>query len=564
MLNIAKSMLKNKKIKKLPKPLKRLVVESMRKIIHEDEINRFMGQNSEKEGVDFIDSVLEHFNISYSVSNTQKANIPAMGRVIIIANHPLGALDALALIKMVNEVRSDIKILANEILNKIENISDLLLYVDNNTNKTTKEAIKQIYNALEEEKAVIIFPAGEVSRIRPTGVKDIHWTKGFLNFSKKTRSPILPVYIDARNSKLFYTTSTFNKPLSGLLLANEMFKKYNYEIKFRIGGLVPFENIDFNLPNEELVKKFKKHLYLIAKGKKGFFEPEETIIHPLSQKEIKQELKNALLLGTTSDGKKIYLYETKHYSKVLKELGRLREFTFRKAGEGTGSSKDIDRYDYYYKHIILWDDEDLEIVGAYRIADGESTLNTKGIEGFYTHSLFHFNDNFKTLLSNSIELGRSFVQPKYWGSRALDYLWQGIGAYLHKFPKKYLFGPVSLSDNYSADAKSLIVYFYKKYFFKEGLVTSPTPFIISQEKEEELSQLFSGDYKEDLKFLKKYLGIQGFAIPTLYKQYTELCDEGGAKFLDFGIDKDFNDCVDGFILVDVTTMKENKRKRYIT
>ena len=169
---------------------------------------------------------------------------------------------------------------------------------------------------------------------------------------------------------------------------------------------------------------------------------------------------------------------------------------------------------------------------------------------------------------DSIELGRSFVQPKYWGTRALDYLWYGIGAYLSKNPNiKYMFGPVSLSSNYPTTAQNILVYFYDFYFgTKEEVVTPKLKYTMNKNPVflAEISNLFElNDYTKDFKILKQTMNSIGYTVPTLYKQYTELCENGGAKFLAFNIDPDFNNCIDGFILVDVGTIKDSHKQRYI-
>ena len=250
----------------------------------------------------------------------------------------------------------------------------------------------------------------------------------------------------------------------------------------------------------------------------------------------------------------------------MKEIGRLREFTFRKVEEGTGSKRDVDTFDRHYKHIILWDDEELEVVGAYRIGEANFIKEYFGKEGFYSHTLFEFEEGFEPYMTNAIELGRSFVQPRYWGSRALDYLWQGIGAYLFQNPHiRYMYGPVSLSDVYPKIAKNLIISFYSLYFSTSAtLVTARNGYFMSKTEREEALSLFKGsDYKEDFATLKEQLSLMDLSVPTLYKQYTELCDEGGILFLDYNIDKEFANCVDSFILVDITKIKEAKRARYI-
>jgi len=250
----------------------------------------------------------------------------------------------------------------------------------------------------------------------------------------------------------------------------------------------------------------------------------------------------------------------------MKEIGRLREFTFRKVEEGTGGKRDVDAFDKHYKHIVLWDDEELEVVGAYRIGEANYISEYFGIEGFYSQTLFEFTPDFEPYLHNSIELGRSFVQPRYWGTRALDYLWQGIGAYLFKNPHiRYMYGPVSLSDVYPKIAKNLIITFYSLYFTSpKTLVSARNGFFMSKIEREEAQAFFKGDdYKEDFTALKEQLSHMDLSVPTLYKQYTELCEEGGICFLDFNIDKEFANCVDSFILVDITKIKEAKKTRYI-
>lgn len=183
-----------------------------------------------------------------------------------------------------------------------------------------------------------------------------------------------------------------------------------------------------------------------------------TVVHPGDTKAIKKALYRSCLLGETRDGKKIFLYQFKDDCPVMQEIARLRELTFRTVEEGTGLAFDLDKFDVYYQHIVLWDDKDLEIVGAYRIGEGHHIMANLGVEGFYTQTLCDLHSEFTALLPNSIELGRSFVQPRYWGMHSLEYLWYGISAYLREQPDiKYLFGPVSISNAYPQQAKELII-----------------------------------------------------------------------------------------------------------
>jgi len=568
MINVEASLTrKYPKVEAIPKPLLLPFFAAVKKVIHESDINLFLEDKLYAGPFSFVESVLDYFDFSYKFSSNQIENIPATGRVVIIANHPLGALDALSLIHLVKRVRSDIKIVANDVLTNIDQLKPILVGVNTFGETISKQSVKEVFEALEKEEALIVFPSGEVSRARPNGIKDTQWQKGFLKFATKTMAPIVPIHINARNSTLFYTISSLNKRLSTILLAHEMFKQKEGSLEFTIGESIPYKNYKNPLlDTKSQVKLFKKHLYRVAKGKKPIFNTQKCIAHPEDRVTLKQELKKCQLLGRTNDDKRIYLYEYTQGSIVLQEISRLREYTFRKVEEGTGKKRDKDEYDHYYKHIILWDDDALEIVGSYRIAESNFVYKNYGVEGFYTNSLFRFNKEFEPYLTNSIELGRSFVQPKYWGSRALDYLWQGIGAYLHENQHiKYLFGAVTLSGAMNHNAQALILYYYNKYYGdKQELLNPKNKFKFTQNNLDDLASIFQADNaREDFITLREQLAYYGVTVPTLYKQYADLCEEDGISFMGYNIDKDFENCVDSFILVEVDKMKEKKRNRYI-
>lgn len=547
----------------LAKPVKGM----LRHLLHEKEMQGFAQKYPHLDGLDFVEQVLEYFNFGYKISDKEKARIPATGRVVIVANHPIGSLDGLALIKLVAEVRRDVRAVANELLMHLGPLQQMLLPVNNMAGNTPKENLKNIANHLESEGAIIIFPAGEVSRLSPTGVKDGRWRTGFLRMAQSSQAPVLPMFVNGRNSAWFYSASMLYKPLSTALLVKEMFRQQNKDVTIRVGEPIPYESYtSLNLPLREQVKVFKKHLYRIAKGRKGLFKTYAAIAHPESKAELKHALEACERLGETADGKQIYLYRYSESSPIMREIGRLREVSFRAVGEGTGERRDTDQYDAHYLHLVLWDRNDLEIAGAYRLADTQQIIKKKGVEGLYTHSLFNFGEAMVQYLPQGLELGRSFVQPRYWGKRSLDYLWQGIGAFLAKYPGyRYLFGPVSISNSFPKPARDLLVYFYTLYFgSKQPLARSRNPYGIASETQQTLQSTFSGEnYKEDFTQLKYLLANMGLSVPTLYKQYTEIAEPGGACFLDFGVDPDFADCVDGLVLVDAHKLTEKKRARYL-
>lgn len=543
--------------------LNRPVSFVLRRLLHEREFHEFAENYPHYHDIDFVEQVLEYFNISYSIRDNEKERIPAQGRVVIVANHPIGSLDALALIKLVSEVRSDLKVVANQMLMAIEPLHNMLLPVNNMQGGTPKQHLNNIQKHLEQEGAVLIFPAGEVSRLRPQGVRDTRWNTGFLRIAKQAKSPILPVFIDAKNSPLFYGVSMIYKPLATMLLVTEMFKQKRNHLPFRIGEEIPYSAYQgLAIPFSEQVKLFKKHLYKVAAGKKGLFATQASIALPEDRKELAQAISRCELLGETADNKQIYLYMHKGYSPIMREIGRLREVAFRAVGEGTNKRRDIDAYDSHYFHLVLWDAKDLEIAGAYRFGDAEQLSQADHPTGMYSATLFDYESLEGPMIQDGLELGRSFVQPRYWGKRSLDYLWFGIGAFLNRYPKyRYLFGPVSISDVYPKPAKDLLVSFYSTYFpARMGKATAKLPYKLQHSQ---LAEFGGKDYKQDFATLKHLLANMAVNVPTLYKQYTETYEPDGVAFLAFNVDPDFNDCIDGLVVADLEKLVEKKRKRYL-
>ncbi|PNK65411.1 MULTISPECIES: lysophospholipid acyltransferase family protein [Pantoea] len=538
----------------------------LRWALHEEEFQRFAARYPHLKGLDMVEQMLEHLDVRCELSERDLEQIPSRGPVVIVANHPLGALDGLALLAAVAQVRRDVKIVANRMLMMLEPLSTLLLPVDNMGNRTSRDQLQRMQQHLSNDGVLIIFPAGEVSRLGSRGVRDGRWHHAFLRLAARARAPLVPVFVDGRNSGLFYAAAKIAQPLALLMLVREMFRQRGSRIKLHIGAQIPFAHWhDGHTPGKALAKRLRKHLYRIGQQRPGLFQTEKAIARAEDRGELKRALRESEHLGTTSDGKQIYLWRRNGATWVplLRELGRLREIAFRAVGEGSGRRRDLDNYDDDYYHLILWDDAQLEIVGAYRFIPGDEQLARRGLEGFYSHSLFHYDERMMPILQQSIELGRSFIQPAYWGKRGLDYLWLGIGAYLARYPQtRYLFGPVSISGGMPLAARDLLVAFYRLYFPTElPLATSRQPYPASLP--DVLAQFSGGNYQADLRRLKQLLSNLGCAIPPLYKQYSELCESGGVQFIDFGSDPDFNHCIDGLVLVDLTRLKASRYDRYI-
>ena len=553
-----------------PALLREPAMRFLRGLLHETEINAFLAANTDVSGFDWIDRIFEYFDFSYTVSARDRANIPASGRVVIVANHPIGSLDGLALLRMVGELRRDVKIVANDLLSHFTALESLLIPVDVLAGGSALRGYRQAIEELENERAVIVFPAGEVSRASPVGVRDTNWRPGFLHFARKANAPVLPVLIEARNSLLFYGASMLFKPFGTMLLSNEMFKQRSNVIGFHVGEAIPCNKLHSDeMHDRTLVRRLRKHLYKLGrphKAKKAF-ETERTIAHPENRQLLQQELRQAQLLGITRDNNAIYLLRWSPDSAVIREIGRLRELAFRKVGEGTGKRRDLDAFDQHYRHLVLWDREAMEIAGAYRLGIGAELLQARGVEGFYTRSLYQYEPELVEYLRQGVELGRSFVNPAYWGKASLDYLWQGIGCYLAHHPEvRYLLGPVSVSASFPrALCEELVFYFNTFYGAQQRLAMARHPFVLAKDTCARLQARYAQlDREQGLALLQETFSQAGHRIPVLYRQYTALFEEGGFQVLAFGLDPDFSDCLDGFCMTDLNRLKASKRARYIT
>ena len=538
----------------------------LKRLLHEDEFQQFAARHRHLKGLDMVEQVLEHLDILCTVSARDLEQIPEHGPLVIIANHPTGTLDGLALLYAVSRVRRDVKVVTNRMLTHLEPLSSLFIPVDNMGGRTAKSSLVQMEQHLQNAGVLIFFPAGEVSRPTRKGIRDKKWHSGFIKLAGKLRVPLLPVHIQAHNSLLFYASTLVSPTLSMLLLMQQMFRRRHSQLPIKIGQQIAWHHWhSATLSSREMAEQCRQHVMRLGKGVPGVFKTQCAIARPEDRATLKRALAQAESLGKTSDGKTIYLWQRngQEDAPLLRELGRLREIAFRAVEEGSGKRRDTDSYDDDYLHLILWDEDDLEIVGAYRFMPTAMQIEKRGVEGLYSYSLFHYDDKMQDVLAHGIELGRSFIQPRYWGRRGLDYLWSGIGAYLARYPHyRYLFGPVSISGGLPPAARDLLVAFYRLWFpATHPLAASRQPYPASLP--DVLAQFGGVDYVDDLTKLKSLLGNLGCGIPPLYKQYSELCEPGGVQFIDFGSDPAFNNCVDGLVLVDLCYLKANRYQRYI-
>ncbi len=546
--------------------IRRPMADVLGRLADEDGFNRLLACVGTAEGFDFVERVLELLGTSYHVNPRERENIPVDGGVLIVANHPLGMQDALALLQLVGSVRSDVRILGNEWLSVVPPLKKLLLPVDV-FGKGAASRLRGIYRALDQGQALIVFPAGEVSRMSAGGVRDGKWSDGFARIALRSKVPVLPIHIAARNSAMFYGLSMLAKPLSTAMLPREAVTTGSRRIGFSIGALVGADELAQRSGGsaERAARLMRRHVYRVGQHRGLIFGGQAPLAHPEPVDQVAAELMQSEKLADLGDGKQAWLFRGALDSSVMREIGRLRELTFRKVGEGTGKRRDLDAYDPHYEHLVLWDTKALRIVGSYRFGHGARLLAESGMSGLYTSSLFYYSPALESRLAEGLELGRSFVAPAYWRSRALDQLWQGIGLYLQRHPDlRYMFGPVSISVNIPREAREWIVAAHRHYFGAPGLAEARQPFVISNDVNHGVQQALDGlDASAGLGKLKHHLDALGVTLPVLYRQYVDLVDADGVQFLDFGEDPDFSGCVDGLVMLDLARLKPAKRSRYL-
>lgn len=542
-----------------------------------NKVNQLYSETKDKTGIDFISSVIEQLEFDYEVRDEDLKKIPRDKSFIVIANHPFGGIDSLILLKIFAEVRPDLKAMANFLLQKIEPIKDLVFPVNPfETRKDVKSSFSGIKNSLEHLKQgnpLSIFPAGEVSSYQSDSgiIQDREWQKSILKFIKKAEVPIVPVYFHGTNSRLFHLLGKLHPVLRTAKLPSELFNKRNKTIKVRIGNPIPVKDQNEFTDIAHYGRYLRARTYALGTSLevKKFYLPSfypklkktEAIVEPADKNllldEIKYLIDNYLLFKNKNY--KILCAPSTEMPNTLHEIGRLREITFREVGEGTGRSMDIDEYDFYYHQLVIWDDEEQQIVGAYRIGKGKDIIAQYGLNGFYISSLFRIKKDFLKYLNESIELGRSFIVKEYQRKPLpLFLLWKGLLFFLIKNTDyRYLIGPVSISNDFSKFSKSLIVDFVKKYHYNNDLAKFIKPrkkFVVKPDKHVDRGLFIETKEADVSKIDNLIFDIEStYKFPILLKKYLQL----NSKLIGFNIDPEFNNALDGLMILDILDVPES-------
>jgi len=525
-------------------------------------------------GDDMSTAFLNALNIKLNLSKTSRKNIPVSGAVILIANHPTGILDGVMLFDILTKVRSDVKIMGNFLLNRIEPAAKHFITVDpfNSKSKTiNQKGVRHAIEHLQEGGLLVIFPAGEVATWQKSvsKIEDKKWEKSILKFIKKANVQVVAAWIEANNSLVFHLAGKINPVLRTAMLPHEVVNKKNKKISIRIGSPIKPQTVAELTDLKDYGNYLRASVHYLQKEQKEK-KPQKTstkkraskIIEPVPVdvlcREIESIRNDSYIFN--SDNYELFLVASDAAPNVLKEIGRLRESTFRSIGEGTQQETDNDQYDSYYHQLFIWDSTANAIAGGYRIGFGYQIMKLYGIKGFYTHSLFRMKKDMKPYLRKTIELGRTFIAKEYQRKTLpLLLLWKGIIQVVIFHPEyEYFMGAASISGKYTAASKLMIANYLKKYHSNQKLSVYVKP-VTGVKKIQTTFDLSLIENIESIELINKLvmdIEDQEHGIPVLIKKYLQF----NSRALAFNVDHDFCDTLDALMFLKIKDISEDMMK----
>lgn len=548
-----------------------IIADTLLQILKYSNLNKLYEEYHDKNPILLVNSILDQLELKYKITDDDLKNIPAEGPFITVSNHPFRGIDSIILYKFISEKRKDFKIMASYLLKEIEPLGDIVIpvntYETSANSKSSLSGIKEAFNHLKLNHCIGIFPTGE--NIKPLDIAkvitDDAWQIPVIKFVKNSQVPVIPVYFHGTNAGLNRIFRNFYPLPRSVKLPAELLQRKNRTVKIRVGSPISVREQSEFKEFEQFGRYLRAKTYSLGSA----LEVRKSFRKRDKRKKLKAEpLADPVPIHLLTDEFKLIrqefeLFSTKNYSVVcaptlkipaiFTEIGRLREQTFRIVGEGTNKSTDIDEYDFYFYHMFIWDTDSDRIVGAYRIGKGNDIMKSYGIKGFYINSLFRISKNFSPVLTQSLELGRSFITKDYQKKAIpLFLLWKGIMVFLVKHPEyRYLIGPVSISNDFSKVSKSLIVEFIKKHFIEDsfsGYIHPRKKFVSETDKVID-RKIFVDTSEKDINKIEKIIMDMepGYKLPVLLKKYLEI----NGKIIGFNIDPDFNYCLDGLLILDL-------------
>lgn len=553
-----------------------LLASVLMRVLGVNKINDIYSYIYQYQGMEFADKLLEHLNVVCDYVPEELDYLPQDQPFIIVSNHPFGAVDGIMMLSILGRKRKDLKILTNFILSYIPNLAEHFFPVNPFTDrpgmKSSLAGLKMAKEHLASGGVLGLFPSGEVSSNcnRENIVKDIEWQSSIIKLIKGAGVPVVPIYFNGSNSRLFHLMGKVNPYLRTARLPHELVNKRDKTISLRIGRpIMPAELEEF-VDMKDLGNYLWNRTYALESN--VYDTPQENtpvqsadVAEPIAQHVPVEEL--CAEINSISSEKlfelnkyECYLTDAGRVPSLMREIAICREETFRAVGEGTNKELDTDNYDIYYRHLILWDKENNSLIGAYRLGMGDEIMPKYGLEGFYSHTLFRYKKEFSPYMEKAVELGRSFVVASYQKDPlALMLLIKGLMYMVIKNPHvRYLIGPVSISSWYPHFYRSLMVYYLQQRQSVPELERYVRPIHPFEAKYYRVDvQNLVGSKLESIERFDRFmfrLSNNRFRLPTLLKKYLKI----NARILAFNVDPDFNNCVDGLIMLDVMDVPKSE------
>lgn len=528
----------------------------------------------------FLDRVLADLGVCYDVSEADLAHVPTRGPLVVVANHPFGAIEGIVLAQLLRRVRPDVRVMANFLLGKIPELRERFICVDPfGSEKSTSYNMRPMREALRWLKdggVLAVFPAGEVAHLdlKQRAIVEPEWSQTVARIVRRAGAPVLPVYFDGRNGPLFHLLGLVHPRLRTAMLPRQLLNKGGRTLEARVGAVIHSRRLASIESDAELTDYLRQRMLLLRHRSAPFpdaadaapapapaaaMEPIVAAVAPATISDEIARLPASQLLADGSDYR-VYVASANQAPTVLREIGRLREITYRATGEGTGKSIDLDAFDAWYQHLFLWDVTKKEIAGAYRLGTSDTILAEHGRRGLYTSTLFDFKPALLTKLSPALELGRAFVRAEHQKSYApLMLLWKGIARFVSLNPRyKILFGPVSISNDYQIFSRQLMVQFLRSNHMAPELIElarAKNPFPLRGGAAARGVPLGPDDIDDVVSELEP----DRKGVPVLLRQYLKL----GARFFSFNVDTAFGDAIDALMFVDLTLTEPRILDRYM-
>lgn len=527
----------------------------------------------------FLAAALRVLGTGFRCDAADLARIPRQGPLLVVANHPFGALDGLLLGTLLRRVRDDVRILANRVLLRIPELRELFFSVDifgqSGASASNVRPMRHALRWLEAGGALGVFPAGEVAHLhlRRGAVTDAPWNPQIARLARVTGATVLPVHFTGRNSAMFQLLGLLHPRVRTALLPREAMRSSAHKVTIRVGAPIAAERLAHFTNDDHAAAHLRLRTFALAQQPRPAAIPtdhERTFApivdrpaHDLLCSDLRRLPREQWLVESCEFA--VGIARAPQIPELLREIGRLREITFRNVGEGTGRCTDLDRFDRTYLHLFCWDRSREALVGAYRLGPTDEILAAQGRKGLYTSTLFHLRRDFLHRIDPGLELGRSFVAPEYQRSHAaLLLLWRGIGTFVARNPRyRRLFGPVSISNRYEPSSRRLIVEHLRAHAFDSELANAVAPRRPFHSRAlPDLDAATAAHAVPDLRTLSEVVSAaepDGSGVPVLVREYLKL----GGKLLGFHVDRAFGDSLDGLVLVDLLATEPRLLARYL-